>query len=229
MSAGPRSKSDRYRVILWENDPDISPNSHTSRQLDEAWKYVTGDSYIDFTTGQRVERVRPIDLRANIATIFCIAGCGPDRASGERLASIWRTPMGFLYVAQIVLAHDAVPSFEQLHDDALIMWHPELGQSSASWTTRAALDNVWGDKGWREAPKGLVPSREWRQQHAQRIRDLLDVQDIEHPPLRVKCTRHGAAILDRSTLLSELARRQREHDAGRPIAMSLASLARSTV
>ncbi len=57
------------------------------------------------------------------------------------------------------------------------------------------------------------------------VRDLLDADDVQHPPLRVKCSRHGEAVIDRRKLLSELARRQREHDTGTPITVSLADVA----
>src|SRR6266511_4668876 len=126
---------------------------------------------------------------------------GPDRASGERLAYVWSTPAGLLYVAELVVAHDAVPRFEQLHDDAVLMWHPQLGAYSTNWTTRRALDAAWREKGWREAPDGTPAPRQWRQQRSLVIRDLLDAEDVEHPPLRIKCSRDGEAVIDRHRLL----------------------------
>jgi hypothetical protein len=125
----------------------------------------------------------------------------------------------------LVVAHDAVPRFEELHHDAMLMWHPRLGAYSINWTTRRALDAVWREKGWSEAPADNSAPYVRRQQRSLVVRDLLDVDDIEHPPLRVKCSRHGEAIIDRHRLLGELARRQREHEAGDPIGVSLASVA----
>jgi len=130
-----------------------------------------------------------------------------------------------LYLAELVVAHDAVPRFKDLHDDAVLMWHPQLGTYSVNWTTRRALDAVWREKGWSEAPNGLRKPRQWRQQRSLVVRDLLDADDVEHPPLRVKCSRHSEAVIDRRKLLGELARRQRERDAGTPIGVSLAGVA----
>jgi hypothetical protein len=71
--------------------------------------------------------------------------------------------------------------------------------------------------------------REWHQQHSLVVRDLLDAADLEHPPLRVKCSRHGEATIDRLTLLGEMVRRRREHDSGDPICVSLATVAVTVV
>src|SRR6266545_1558813 len=222
---GPRPKSDRYRVVPWAFDPDLPVGSPMRSRLDDAFAHVTGHSYLDLRTSADVEVVRRLDSRALAAVVFCVGGCGPDRASGERLAYVWSTPVGLLYLAELVVAHDAVPRFKDLHDDAVLMWHPQLGTYSVNWTTRRALDAVWREKGWSEAPNGLRKPRQWRQQRSLVVRDLLDADDVEHPPLRVKCSRHSEAVIDRRKLLGELARRQRERDAGTPIGVSLAGVA----
>jgi hypothetical protein len=129
-----------------------------------------------------------------------------------------------LYIAELVIAHDATPRFQEIHFDAMLMWHPEL-KSKGVWVTQRALDAVWKEKGWRKAPEGMPAPRHWRQQSALIVRDLLDVDGIEHPPLRAKCSRHGEALIDRHILLGELARRQRERDSGKPIRVSLAQVA----
>ncbi len=225
VTQGPRRKSDQYRVVPWCYDPDLPEESPTKTRLDEAFAHVTGRSYVDLRTSNDVEVVRRLDRRALMAIVFCVGGCGPDRASGERLAYVWSTPAGLLYVAELVVAHDAVPRFEQLHDDAVLMWHPQLGAYSISWTTRRALDVAWREKGWCEAPDGTSAPRQWRQQRSLVVRDLLDAEDVEHPPLRIKCSRDGEAVIDRHRLLGELARRQRERDAGEPIGLPLARVA----
>src|SRR5262245_40446056 len=96
---GPRRKSDRYRVVPWGHDPDLPENSPTRTRLDDAFTHVTGRSYVDLHTSNNVEVVRRLDARALMAIVFCVGGCGPDRASGERLAQIWSTPAGLLYLA----------------------------------------------------------------------------------------------------------------------------------
>jgi len=225
VQQGPRRKSDRYRVVPWAYDPDLPDGSPMRSRLDDAFAHVTGRSYVDLRTSANVEVVRPLDSRALAAVVFCVGGCGPDRAGGERLAYVWPTPVGLLYLAELVMAYDAVPRFKELHDDAVLMWHPQLGSYSVNWTTRRALDAVWREKGWCEAPNGLREPRQWRQQRSLVVRDLLDTDNVEHPPLRVKCSRHGEAVVDRRKLLGELARRQRERDTGTPIAVSLACVA----
>ena len=217
--------SDPYRVVPWDYDPDLPQDSLATTRLAKAYEHVTGRSYVDLRTSEDVEVVRRLDVRALTAVVYCHGRCGPDRAGGQRLAYVWRTPLGLLYVAELVVAHDAVPKFEDLHDDAVRMWHRHLGAHSISWTTRRALDATWRAKGWSEAPTNLPAPQVWRQQRSLVVRDLLDVDDIEHSPLRVKCSRHGEAVIDRHELLGELARRQREHDAGDPIGVSLASVA----
>jgi hypothetical protein len=225
MSQQPRRKSDQYRVVPWAYDPDLPKGSSARTRVAEAYEHVTGRSYVDLQTSDDVEVVRRLDVRALMAIVFCSGRCGPGKAGGQRLAYVWSTPPGLLYVAELVVAHDAVPRFAELHRDAVLMWHPQLGAYSINWTTRRALDAVWREKGWSEAPADMSGPRVWRQQRSLVVRDLLDVDDIEHPPLRVKCSRHGEAVIDRHRLLGELGRRQRERDAGDPIGVSLASMA----
>jgi hypothetical protein len=103
-------------VVRWGYDPDLPDDSPTKGRFDDAFAEVSR-----------------LDSRALVAVVFCIRGCGPDRASGERLAHVWLTSVGLLYVAGLVVAHDAVPRFKDLHDDAVLMWHPQLGSHSVNW------------------------------------------------------------------------------------------------
>lgn len=215
-----RRKSDPYRVVPMGYDPDVPHGSPTAAILEQAWRHVTGHSYIDMQTSENVEVIKRVDDRALVAAIFC-RGCGPDPAAGERLADIWKTPLGLLFVSELVLAHDALLPFEKLHEDAVLMWHPQLGAYSCDWTTRRGLDSGWRDRGWVEAPAGMKPLPRWRQQRSQIVRDLITEPDLDHPPLRVACTRHGRKLVDRDKLLAELAQRQGERRSGRPIGVAL--------
>ncbi len=219
-----RRKSDPYRVVGRDFDPDLPEESPTRARLDEAYRHVRGRSHIDLQTGERVQVLRPLDRRALIAVVFCVGGCGPDQASGERLAHVWSTPVGMLYLAELVRPHDAEPRFQDRYDAAILIWNPEIGPSSVNWKRRSAL-RVLQDKGWREAEGFSPPPDPHRQQSSLVIRDLLDVEDVEHPPLRVKCTRHAEALIDREKLLGTLARRQRKRTTAKPLGVSLPEVA----
>lgn len=53
--------------------------------------------------------------------------------------------------------------------------------------------------------KTLELRAEWQQARSERVRDLLDRDELDHVPLRVKCNRRpGAAILDRSRVLAAI-------------------------
>ena len=217
-SGGP-SRRDPYRVVGYDPDPDLPlpdalDGSHaklltpTRKALDAAQWHVTG---------QTVERKPAAGEAACVLTIHCVpAGCGPDKGTGARLAAVYRTPEGLLYLARIVIAWKDVPTFEQLHDDAMVMYHPELeaergtAYSSAHWVTRRGFQHQQ-TKGWRQVPDGVRPVDEWRKPRRTLVRDLLDRDDLEHPPLRAQCHRHGETVLDRGRVFAEarLARKRR--------------------
>lgn len=141
-----------------------------------------------------------------VLTVRCVprAGCGHDGKSGADLAGVYRTHAGLLWCSEPVVAHDAVPTFRQIHGDAaMVMRHPVTG--GVAETTREAFEKVWQSKGWQEgAPSDLPP--QWRPQNALRVRDLIDRDDLPHVTLRVSCPRHRAAVVDRGRLLAEIDR-----------------------
>jgi hypothetical protein len=148
-------------------------------------------------------------------------GCGDDGKSGESLARVYRTPLGMLWCSEVVVAHDALPTFREMHADAMVMRHPITG--GVSETTRGAFERVWQAKGWFMAdPSDLPP--QWRPQRALLVRDLVDRDDHPHVSLRVSCSVHRAAVVDRQMLLGELSKIGTQRWATRPWISPLSAL-----
>lgn len=149
---------------------------------------------------KEVSRGRRPDL-----TVVCVpnAGCGADGKSGEALAGVYLTAAGALWCSEPVVAHDALPSFAEMYPDAVVMRHPATRGVTES--TREAFEKVWQPEGWQEATRAELSAKQrWRPQRALQVRDLVNREDLPHVTLRVTCSRHGAAMVDRALLLSEV-------------------------
>ncbi len=155
-------------------------------------------------------------------TVSCLprAGCG-DQGNGASLASVYLTRHGVLWSSRLVLAHNAVPSFQEMHPDALVMRHPLTG--GVAEVTRRAFEAVWRHKGWQEAPRAaLKAAQRWRPQRVVRVLDLVDRRDLPHVTLRVRCSRHGRAVVEADRLLAHTPTRR----TGRACVVPLSALCR---
>lgn len=180
-----------FRVVD-DDDPEWVVHAH-----DEQWAV-----YYETVLAAHAEVSARTAICVRIVRCVPAGGCGGDGKAGERLAEVWRTSHGNLWLSGLIVAHDAVPTFREIHPDAIVMEHPSGGVVE---TTRRAFDAVWREKGWRVSRR--PPPRRWRSQHRQIVRDLVDREDLPHVSLRVKCSVHGGpVVVDRQALLHELDR-----------------------
>jgi len=117
-----------------------------------------------------------------LVAVHCLPlGCGPGKGDGARLAGVWQSDEGLLYVAVVPLGRQGSYRNE---DDS---------------------------------------SDRWKPQTEGRVRDLLDREDLEHPPLRAVCRVHGDVMLERDALLREV-QKSRSTSARRVLISAVASV-----
>ncbi len=172
----------------------------------------------------REAEVKARELPRPDVTVACLprAGCGADGKSGALLARVYLTQHGVLWSSLLVLPHNAVPSFREMHPDAMVIRHAVTG--GAAEVTRRAFEAVWRDKGWQEAPRSaLSAAQRWRPQRVVRVLDLVDRHDLPHVSLRVSCSRHGRAVVEADLLLARLP----THRTGRACVVRVSALCRA--
>jgi hypothetical protein len=199
-----------YRVVSGGDDPDL-----LWREFEAGHEFAGMRMPND--TWNALEAATRSAGRRKVLAIHCLPlGCGRRKDDGARLCGVWRTDEGLLYVAEVPLGRQQ--RLEDTNPEAVVMWHPVLNAersargmegTSATWTTRRALDATWRGKGWEEAPQDVRPDPTWRPQTAGRIRDLIDRNDLQHVPLRAHCHQHGAVVLDRELVLAQTAKAAR--------------------
>lgn len=181
-----RGESGAFRVVNAEDPEDVAlSDDHPER-------------YGAIRAAERESDGRQPDL---IVRCLQKAGCGHDGKAGEFLASVFRTSHGALWCSLPVVAHDALPTFAEIHGaQAMVMRHPITG--GVTETTREAFEH-WRLNGWLEAERSELEP-EWRPNHRLLVRDLLDRDDLPHVSLRVSCSTHRACVVDPAKILGEL-------------------------
>lgn len=136
-------------------------------------------------------------------TLAAVVHCIGTDCRGATLAEIRRTDRGHLFIAELVYAHDQPPWPPEPH---VLAVNVNLPPDQSVWLPDTAM-HIWARKGWVLAPPGTPPPapQHRTQLNALIVRDLLDVDSPHHPPLRVKCRRHGEARLDRDKVRRVLA------------------------
>lgn len=175
-------RGNAYRVPIAETDPDLAPGA-----LLDAVKAAT----IYVQRGQ-IRQDHPIRCSQSECP-------GRNRERQPWIARVSKTPPGFLFRAVLPLSHELWPTLE----DPVVMIHPDLPGPPAE-VTRQALERVWVHKGWQEAPAGTKVPKKYLGQYGVLIRDLLDFDSDQHPPLRVSCRYCGEQSLDRLRLLERV-------------------------
>lgn len=157
------------------------------------------ERYVAITAAERESDGHQPDL---IVRCLQKARCGHNGKAGEFLASVFRTSHGVLWCSLPVVAHDALPTFEEIHgEQTVFMRSPANGMVTTA--IRAGFERVWMPKGYVEVDRTeWKPS--WRPNHRLLVRDLLDRDDLPHVSLRVSCSIHPACVVDPAKILGEL-------------------------